>query len=164
MKEGKIMGTKFIIFLFVFGLIFTNLKLGWGQEQFVNKQGTTSYTVKDDLAKKELLNDWVTKITKKIDAQQIDFETDKPKEVIAIIGLRGWELQVKRFDLPNWLGEIATSKDKFLLGLDYAKKENMKSAFIIFESFIKNFPDSKAKVEAEKAIEILKGEITYGVK
>jgi len=144
-----------MIFLIVFGLMFIYQTLAFSQEQY-GAQGTISYPANsDEKEKKKLLNDWLSKITKKIETKKIDFESDKPKEVTAIIGLRGWELQVSRFDIPNWLGEIVTSKDKFLLGLEYAKEEKINSALIIFESFIKNFPDSKAKAEAEKAIEVL---------
>lgn len=137
------MNTKWIIFLVVCGLISLNQTLARGQEHF------------GESTKKEVLNDWVNKITKKIETKKIDFELDKPKEITAIIGLRGWELQVKKFDVPNWLGEIASSKDKFLLGVDYARQEKIKSAIVIFESFIKNYPDSKSKKEAEEAIKIL---------
>ncbi|MFH1562708.1 MAG: hypothetical protein ABIF11_04720 [Nitrospirota bacterium] len=138
------MSNKIMILLVAFGLIVSSQTLSWA-EQATSTKGV----------KKELLNDWLKKINKKIDDKKIDFESDKPKEVTAIIGLRGWELQVKKFDLPNWLGEIVTSKDKFLLGIDYAQKEKINSAIIIFESFVKNFPDSKAKDEAKEAIEIL---------
>jgi len=149
------MKSKVMIFLIVCGLIFITQTLTFSQEQS-RPQGTISDSARsNDKGKKKLLNDWLSKITKKIETKKIDFESDKPKEVTAIIGLRGWELQVTRFDVPNWLGEIVTSKDKFLLGLEYAKEEKINSAIIIFESFIKNFPESKAKTEAEKAIEVL---------
>lgn len=143
------MSNKIMIFLVAFGLIVSSQALSRAEQA----TGTTSTKG----IKKELLNDWLKKINKKIDDKKIDFESDKPKEVTAIIGLRGWELQVKKFDLPNWLGEIATSKDKFLLGVDYAQKEKFNAAIVIFESFIKNFPNSKAKDEAKEAIETLVG-------
>ncbi|MDI6736010.1 MAG: hypothetical protein QME42_07445 [bacterium] len=141
------MSNKIIFFLVAFGLMVSNQALSQAE------QATSTTTTKG--IKKELLNDWLKKINKKIGDKKIDFEADKPKEVIAIIGLRGWELQVKKFDLPNWLGEIATPKDKFLLGVDYAQKEKINSAIVIFESFIKNFPNSKAKNEAKEAMETL---------
>jgi TolA-binding protein len=147
------MNVKYMIFLLACGIILSNQALVSAQEETIKKQETKKSI---DVVKKKLLNDWLNKITKKIDAKKINFETGKSKEITPIIGLRGWELRVKRFDLPNWLGEIVTSKDKFLLGINYAKEGKIKLAILIFESFIKNFPDSKAKIEAEKAIEVLK--------
>lgn len=148
MNEEKLMNVKFMIFCVACGIVVANQTLVCGQEKSVKKHI-------DEKSNEKLLNDWLNKITKKIDTKKIDFETDKPKKITPIIGLRGWELQVKRFDQPNWLGEIVSSKDKFLLGINYAKVEKIKSAIITFEAFIKNFHDSNAKVEAEKAIELL---------